>query len=807
NGMVDGFTAAGIAAGKIGIGIDFYAYVWSGGSGTPAGGATEPRQSWSSAPSVQSNLPYSSMMQTYYQPQYVRWDASAQAAYLDIDNAGSANDKFISYDDETTCQKKVQYTRDKGIGGVIIWELGGGYLPASFPNRDRLLQAVKQALGGGGTPAIPAAPVLASPADGATGIATSPTLSWNASSGAASYRLQVSASSAFTTTVIDQSALSAKSSAISGLVASTAYYWRVNASNSSGTSAWSAVSSFTTVTSPPPVPAAPVLASPANGATGVAAHPALAWDASSGAASYRLQVSPSSSFSTTVADQSGITATSCPLTGLQTSTIYYWRVNATNSAGTSAWSGASGFTTITTPPPTSSDLWVSQDRLLAPWIDASWAATVDYSNAEQHYDGTASIKVVQNSWGGLSVHDGNWGAPVNINCSAYKSLDFAVYTPMSGVSLSVRLENDLGSAFPGVSHGSVPANQWIAISIPMSQLNPAGQPIHRVDIMEGSGSSKTFFIDDIRFVGSGGPQLPPSPVLSSPANGSSGVATNPTLSWNASSGAATYRLQVSASSAFSTTAVDQSGISATSSAVSGLLNSTTYYWRVCAANSAGAGNWSNTSSFSTTAALPQVLAAPALYSPWNYATTTGATQKLVWKPSAGATLYRVQVSINPNFSTLFCDQAGIPSTSLSLGGFINGTVYYWRVSASNASATSPWSGIYHFLVRTNGSALPSGTSILDQVENIVTESYGLAQNFPNPFNPTTTIEFDLLQPGHATLKIYNAAGEEVATLIEGDLPAGRFQAVWNANGVPSGTYFYRLMAGGFSQTRKLVLMK
>ncbi|TLY29750.1 MAG: glycoside hydrolase family 18 protein [Ignavibacteria bacterium] len=141
NGMVDGFTSAGIAKGKIGIGIDFYAYVWSGGSGTPAGGATEPRQSWSSAPSVQSNLPYSSMMQTYYQPQYVHWDAGAQAAYLGIDNAGSANDKFISYDDETTCQKKVQYTRDKGIGGVIIWELGGGYLPSSFPNRDRLLQA------------------------------------------------------------------------------------------------------------------------------------------------------------------------------------------------------------------------------------------------------------------------------------------------------------------------------------------------------------------------------------------------------------------------------------------------------------------------------------------------------------------------------------------------------------------------------------------------------------------------------------------------------------------------------------------
>ena len=308
-------------------------------------------------------------------------------------------------------------------------------------------------------------------------------------------------------------------------------------------------------------------------------------------------------------------------------------------------------------------------------------------------------------------------------------------------------------------------------------------------------------------MGSGGHSVPAPPTLSTPATGATGIATNPALTWNASSGAATYRVQVSTSSAFSATAVDQSGLTATSYAASGLQNSTTYYWRACAVNSAGAGGWSNANAFTTMAALPLVLAAPALYSPWNYATVTGANQQLVWKPSPGAASYRIQLSTNPNFSTLFSDQAGIPGTSLSLGGFINGTVYFWRVSASNASAGSPWSSIYHFLIRTTGVVLSSGTSIFGQAENIVPQSYGLAQNFPNPFNPTTTIQFDLLQPGHATLKVYNGVGEEVATLIEGDLPAGRFEAVWNANGVPSGTYFYRLLASAFSQTRKLILLK
>ena len=127
NGTVDAFIGAGIPANKLGIGIDFYGYVWSGGSGTSTGGVTEPRQSWTSAPTVQDNVPYYTIMQNYYQSQYYRWDDAAQAAYLRIDNASAANCKFISYDDETTVQKKFDYVRTKGIGGVIIWELGGGY--------------------------------------------------------------------------------------------------------------------------------------------------------------------------------------------------------------------------------------------------------------------------------------------------------------------------------------------------------------------------------------------------------------------------------------------------------------------------------------------------------------------------------------------------------------------------------------------------------------------------------------------------------------------------------------------------------
>lgn len=97
-----------------------------------------------------------------------------------------------------------------------------------------------------GSGTAPNPPALSSPADGATGVSTSPMLSWNISSGATSYALQVSLSNTFSTFVYNQSGITAISQPVTGLSNNTLYYWRVSASNGSGTSAWSNVWSFTT---------------------------------------------------------------------------------------------------------------------------------------------------------------------------------------------------------------------------------------------------------------------------------------------------------------------------------------------------------------------------------------------------------------------------------------------------------------------------------------------------------------------------------------------------------------------------------
>ncbi|MBU1708304.1 T9SS type A sorting domain-containing protein [bacterium] len=85
--------------------------------------------------------------------------------------------------------------------------------------------------------------------------------------------------------------------------------------------------------------------------------------------------------------------------------------------------------------------------------------------------------------------------------------------------------------------------------------------------------------------------------------------------------------------------------------------------------------------------------------------------------------------------------------------------------------------------------------------------YALDQNFPNPFNPNTTISYALKETGFVTLKVYNLLGQNVATLVQAELTTGRYTATFTAADLPSGVYVYRLEVNDFSATKKIVLMK
>jgi len=133
------YLAAGVPKAKLGIGIAFYGYVWTGADGPAqsiAGTSTE-------------TLAYSAIVDKYPQFSLYHWDKLAHAPYLSVGAAAGGSKKFVSFDDARLAREKVLYARSHGLGGVIIWQLGGGYRESQPAGRkDALLQAVKKANGG-----------------------------------------------------------------------------------------------------------------------------------------------------------------------------------------------------------------------------------------------------------------------------------------------------------------------------------------------------------------------------------------------------------------------------------------------------------------------------------------------------------------------------------------------------------------------------------------------------------------------------------------------------------------------------------
>lgn len=144
DGLASAFLAAGVPARKLGVGVSFNGSVWTGGE------ADAPGRSWSSPPQVRS-APYYALAETYgikegdwADPRY-RWDARAEAAYLSIPGTGGADAQFVSYANAASISRLAGYVRKKGLGGLIVWDLGAGWIPGRADGaRDPLLQAVKK---------------------------------------------------------------------------------------------------------------------------------------------------------------------------------------------------------------------------------------------------------------------------------------------------------------------------------------------------------------------------------------------------------------------------------------------------------------------------------------------------------------------------------------------------------------------------------------------------------------------------------------------------------------------------------------
>ena len=110
--------------------------------------------------------------------------------------------------------------------------------------------------------------------------------------------------------------------------------------------------------------------------------------------------------------------------------------------------------------------------------------------------------------------------------------------------------------------------------------------------------------------------------------------------------------------------------------------------------------------------------------------------------------------------------------------------------------------IYTAWINAGGSA----TEISENNSNLLSD-FTLSQNYPNPFNPSTVIGYQLLVNSYVSLKVYNIIGKEVTTIVNKEQSAGKYIVEYNASEIPSGVYFYRLQAGDFVETKKMILLK
>lgn len=522
-----------------------------------------------------------------------------------------------------------------------------------------------------------AAPALTAPEDEASGIASRPTFEWNATAEATSYRVQVSTSPDFGTTVLDEPAASPFTPAAS-LAFSATHYWRVRGVGDAGAGPWSVSRSFTTVPPPPP---APELLEPVAGATGVPIATALVWTKPTGAERIHYEVARDAAFAERVTFSNSNEGRGQRITNLPTGTLLYVRLRAEYAEGAlSEWSPSSTFTT---------------QAYTAPTAAPTLAAPADAAS------GT--------------------GAPVTFTWNAVGGADRYQIHVATGPDFGEGAEGEGGY----VAHNRTDAATTSAFDYAQANTTYWWR-VRAIEGPDGSDAAGPWSTVRSFSVGTISP-VTAAPVQAEPANGATGVHQLTTFRYQPLAGAQAYQVEVSQSTSFTKPVQLYSNGSATEITTYQAFDGgdgQTWYWRVRGRNSEGWGPWSGAFSFQTTPGAP-----PTQQTRITRPDFTGVAPRnplVVWNAIPNVTSYDVEVARTFEFETLL-SSTNVAGTSHVLTGLTPGVRYYARVRGRNATGAGPWTQA-DFVPRAAPSAdaaIPSG----DPPPVVLTDAGGVEVDF------------------------------------------------------------------------------
>ena len=237
--------------------------------------------------------------------------------------------------------------------------------------------------------------------------------------------------------------------------------------------------------------------------------------------------------------------------------------------------------------------------------------------------------------------------------------------------------------------------------------------------------------------------------------------------------------------------------------VDNLIENDRYTWYVIAQDQNSGSSESRHVPFWVDA-TPEPPTGFATISPANESAGLGSEVEFIWRRSIDPdpfdlVKYEIVYTLDTNDSTNYENISEIVDTTITLNLTENG-VYYWKIMAYDKDQFITPSNNDEWYVFTVGNVAIDGGLLIP-------EEFALHSNYPNPFNPTTTIQYDIPKPSQVTLTIYNMNGQVVDRLVNQKQEPGFYSVQWDAQNVSTAVYIYRIQADGFSAFKKCLLIK